>query len=206
MDSRRRRLRAARSRRRSRRTGRVIVGSGHPGRTRQSAHWIRAKTAPTLESCTYTLVLVQKYAHEINIKATLRPLQKIYNYLCGPALEFPLKKKLKDQRNYAKCACAAFHHCKGNACVLFQQSSWFYSDWFLTFRLSLTIPLSFGRHKFLHWCIEIFRQHNHFNHSLWSNVGSPFNSYPFRCDLVSPPIQFFIEFLCSFSFWQFDWV
>ena len=43
---------------------------------------------------------------------------------------FTQKKKLKDQRNYAKCACAAFHHCKGNACVLFQRSSWFYSDWF----------------------------------------------------------------------------
>ena len=53
-------------------------------------------------------MLVQKYAHEINIKATLRPLQKIYNHLCGPALEFShkKKKKLKDQRNYAKCTCA----------------------------------------------------------------------------------------------------
>ena len=28
----------------------------------------------------------------------------------------------------------------------------------------------------------------------FNNVGPPFNSYPFRCDLVSPPIQFFIEF------------
>ena len=32
-------------------------------------------------------------------KATLRPLLKIYNYLCGPALELKLhsKKTLKDQ-------------------------------------------------------------------------------------------------------------
>ncbi len=45
---------------RSRRTGRVIVGSGHPAGTRQSAHWIQVRNAPTLESCTYRLVLVQK--------------------------------------------------------------------------------------------------------------------------------------------------
>ena len=36
-----------------------------------------------------------------------------------------------------------------------------------------------------------FRQHNH---SSGNNLGSPFNSYPFRCDLIAPPIQFSLNF------------
>ncbi len=40
------------------------------------------------------------------------------------------------------------------ACVPFQWFNWFYSDWFSIFRLSLTIYLSFERHKFLHWWIK----------------------------------------------------
>ena len=52
-------------------------------------------------------MLVQKYLHESNKKATLRPLLKIYNYLCGPALELKLFTKQKREglfcRNDAKC-------------------------------------------------------------------------------------------------------
>ena len=87
---------------------------------------------------------MQKYAHESNKKATLRPLLKLYNYLCGPALQLKLdselftqKKKVEGSsfRNYAKCACAAFHHWEGNACVPFQWFSRLYSDWFSTFEI-----------------------------------------------------------------------
>ena len=62
-----------------------------------------------------------------------------------------------------------------------------------------------SRHKFLHRWIENFRQHNHLNHPSGNNSGSPFNSYPFRCDLFAPPIQFSLNFYCSPSFSQFDW-
>ena len=34
----------------------------------------------------------------------------------------------------------ASYHWEGNACVPIQWFGWFYSDWFSTFRLSLTIP------------------------------------------------------------------
>ena len=39
----------------------------------------------------------------------------------------------------------------------------------------------------------------------WNNLGSPFNSDPFRCDLISSPIQFSLNFLsenCSELFLQ----
>ena len=47
------------------------------------------------------------------------------------------KKKVEGSsfRNYAKCACAAFHHWEGNACVPFQWFSRLYSDWFSTFEI-----------------------------------------------------------------------
>ncbi len=117
---------------------------------RGSAHWILVNTAPTLESCTYTLVLVKKYVHKSNKKATLRPLLKIYKRgRCGSALELNYSLKLftaKNMnwrisfRNYAKCATSHHWAWEGNACVPFQWFSWFYSVWFSTFRLSLTIP------------------------------------------------------------------
>ena len=206
MDSRRRRLRAARSRRRSRRTGRVIVGSGHPAGTRQSAHWIRAKTAPTLESCTYTLVLVQKYAHEINIKATLRPLQKIYNYLCGPALEFSLKKKNWRISEIMPSVHAPPSTCEGNARVPFQWFRWFYSDWFWLldylwqslYHLDVTnsfIDVS----KFSDNTITSTTHRE----TMWAPLSIPILS---GVILFLLPFNFSLNFLCSFSFWQFDWV
>ncbi len=66
--------------------------------------------APTLESCTHRIVFVQKYVHESNKKATLRPLLKKFKFLCGPALELKLftEKKLEGSiKKYA--ACAASH-------------------------------------------------------------------------------------------------
>ena len=87
-----------------------------------------------------------------------------------------------------------------NACVPFQWFSWIYSDWFSTFRLSLITHVSFGRHHFLHWWINNFRQHNHFNYSSGNKVGALFNSYPLRRDLFSPPIQFFIGFSMLIQF------
>ena len=103
-----------------------------------------------------------------------------------------------------KCACAASHHWEGNACVPFQWFSWIYSDWVLTFRISLTLQLSIGRHKFLRWWIKNFRQHNHFNYSSGNhdNVVALFDSYHLRCDLFYPPIRLFIGFSMLFEFFR----
>ena len=85
---------AARGRRRGAepacRTGRVIISS-------QSAHRIQVKNAPTFESYTCTLARVQK---SMSTRAISTPLQKIYNYLCGPDLELklftPTLKKIEE--------------------------------------------------------------------------------------------------------------
>ncbi len=58
-------------------------------------------SGPTLESCTSTLVLVQKS----NKKATLLPLLKIYNYLCVPALELKLFTKTKNVKDHLQKSC-----------------------------------------------------------------------------------------------------
>ena len=157
-------------------------------------------------------MLVQKYAHESNKKATLRPLLKLYNYLCGPALQLKLDSELFTQKKKVEGSLSeimlsvhappsttekvmhVYLSSDSADCILID---------FRLLRLSQTTPLSFGRHKFLHCCIEIIRQHNHFNHSPGNNVGSPFDSYPFRCDLVSPPFQFFIEFYMLVQFLTF---
>ena len=102
---------------------------------------------------------MQKYAHEINKKVTLRPLLKIYNYLCGPALHLKLdselftqKKKLKDQASEIMLSVHAPPSTteKVMHVYLSSDSADFILIDFRLLRLSQTTPLSFGRHKFLH--------------------------------------------------------
>ena len=130
------------------------------------------------------------------IKGYSMPLLEIDNYLCEQDLELKLftqKTWRSNFRNYCQCKCTTSHHWEGNGCVPFHLFSWFCSDWFFVFRLSLTIQLLFGSHNSF---IDGSRISDNTITSIThqETMWAPFDSHPLRCDMSSHPIRLFIGF------------
>ena len=114
----------------------------------------------------------------------------------GPWIKTVWTKKIEKQVwNHVKDS-AASHYWEGMTCFALHWIWWLYPEWFLIFRISLPIQLSFGHHNLFH---QVRKNFSFFSIVVWF-LSSLLNSTPLWCDFFLSLIRFSIDYSCSCIF------